>query len=29
MEYLEGTAMAWVWFGVLVGYYREIGDGHV
>jgi hypothetical protein len=28
-EYLEGTAVARMWFGVLVGYYRGIGDGHV
>jgi hypothetical protein len=29
MEYSEGTAVAMVWFGVLVGYYRGNGDGHV
>jgi hypothetical protein len=29
MEYLEGTAVARVWFGVLVGYCRGNGDGHV
>jgi hypothetical protein len=28
-EYSKGTAVARVWFGVLVGYYRGIGDGHV
>jgi hypothetical protein len=29
MEYLEGTVVARVWFGVLVGYCRGIEDGHV
>jgi hypothetical protein len=28
-EYSEGTAVARVWIGVLAGYYRGIGDGHV
>jgi hypothetical protein len=28
-EYSEGTAVAWLWFGVLAGYYRRNGDGHV
>jgi hypothetical protein len=28
-EYLEGTAVARVWFGILVGYCRGNGDGHV
>jgi hypothetical protein len=28
-EYLEGTAVARERFGVLAGYYRGIGDGHV
>jgi hypothetical protein len=29
MEYLEGTAVARVRFGVLAGYCRWNGDGHV
>jgi hypothetical protein len=29
MEYLEGTAVARLWFGVLEGYYRQTGGGHV
>jgi hypothetical protein len=29
MEYLEGTTVARLWFGVLVGYCRGNGDGHV
>jgi hypothetical protein len=29
MEYSEGTAVARVWFGVLVGTAEKIGDGHV
>jgi hypothetical protein len=28
-EYLEGTAVAWLWFGVLAGYCRRNGSGHV
>jgi hypothetical protein len=28
-EYLEGAAVARLWFGVLVGYCRGNGDGHV
>ena len=28
-EYSEGTAVAQVWFKVLVWYYRGNGDGHV
>jgi hypothetical protein len=28
-EYSEGTAVARGWFGVLVGYCRGNGDGHV
>jgi hypothetical protein len=28
-EYSEGTAVARMWFGVLAGYYRRNGDGHV
>jgi hypothetical protein len=28
-EYSEGTAVAWLWFGVLAGYCRRNGDGHV
>jgi hypothetical protein len=29
MEYSEGTAMARIWFGVLEGYCRVNGHGHV
>jgi hypothetical protein len=28
-EYLEGTAVARLWFGVLAGYCQGNGDGHV
>jgi hypothetical protein len=28
-EYLEGTAVARIWFGVLAGYCRRNGSGHV
>jgi hypothetical protein len=29
MEYSKGTAVARLWFGVLAGYCRGNGDGHV
>jgi hypothetical protein len=28
-EYSEGTAVVRLWFGVLAGYFRGNGDGHV
>jgi hypothetical protein len=28
-EYSKGTVVAWLWFGVLAGYYRRNGNGNV